>query len=500
MSATLTFSWSKPLSLASCTDCSFEYKYALSSVSLSGITPTPVSFGTLSVTIPGLVNGESYHYAVRTICGPVQSKWSYGTTVVCDTQPIDTPTPTPTATPTPTPTAVPGQTPTPTPTPTVVVQTPTPTPTPTEAVQTPTPTPTTGGCYQYVYGPAQAGCTIYWTTCLGVPQSTFVSVGEYYTVGCAQIGTLSGCGQFTQGVSCGSTSPTPTPTPTPTAASGECYTYQVDYSVSQSNYGIRYTAPGQSSQDYTFNQMIALDGGSYIEFNICSTVEPTLLDYTQGYAMGVGSINGVSRTGPNGSCSSTLDCGSMSQTPTPTPTTPSGGFVSETYGCVNGQCTQGVGNYATYAECCGQCAGCVDNGGCPTPDMLMMIEDGWIKAGNLNIGDMVYTQHETTNKWGNYRINSMSFEIQPILNVTIGNKTLKVSDSHKFLIENGEYVSINNINVGDKIQTIDGLKELVSKENIGNDEVIRFEIEDAHTYVVEGVISHNKAPIDQGLN
>lgn len=138
MSATLTFSWSKPTSLASCTDCSFEYKYALNATSLDGITPTPVSFGTLSVTIPGLVNGESYHYAVRTICGPVQSKWSYGTTVVCDTPPVDTPTPTPTAvvqTPTPTPTAV-VQTPTPTPTPTAVVQTPTPTPTPTAVPDT----------------------------------------------------------------------------------------------------------------------------------------------------------------------------------------------------------------------------------------------------------------------------------------------------------------------------------------------------------------------------
>jgi hypothetical protein len=115
MAATLTFSWSKPTSLTSCTDCSFEYKYALSSVSLTGVTPTqytgPWSGPTFSVTIPGLTNGASYNYAVRTICGPVQSKWSYGTTVVCDTPPIDTPTPTPTA----------------------VVQTPTPTPTPTAA-------------------------------------------------------------------------------------------------------------------------------------------------------------------------------------------------------------------------------------------------------------------------------------------------------------------------------------------------------------------------------
>ena len=294
MSATLTFSWSKPTSLASCTDCSFEYKYALEATSLDGLTPIPVSFGTLSVTIPGLVNGESYHYAVRTICGPVQSKWSYGTTVVCDTPPIDTPTPTPTPTPTvvpdtptPTPTVVPD---TPTPTPTVVPDTPTPTPTvvpdtnyefllcydpyetalatyvatytklinggftgepllsdtitisgspnidavyqyngtttasanvpvitainaydctgvpigtPTPTpTNTPTPTPTPGTCYEYVYGPAQSGCTIYWTNCSGTPQSTFVAVGQYHTVGCAQSGTLTGCGQFTQGSPC----------------------------------------------------------------------------------------------------------------------------------------------------------------------------------------------------------------------------------------------------------------------------------------------------------
>jgi hypothetical protein len=205
------------------------------------------------------------------------------------------------------------------------------------------------------------------------------------------------------------------------------------------------------------------------------------------------------------SWSVSIGCSSATSTPTPTPTSGGGGggggFVSQTYGCVNDQCTQGVGNYSTYAECCANCPGCSSGGGgCPTPDMLMMIDGGWIKAGDLNVGDMVYTQHELTKEWGNYRIDSMSFEIQPVLNVMIGDKKLKVSDSHKFLIENGEYVSISDINIGNTIQTIDGLKELISKENIGNNEVVRFEIEEAHTYVVEGMISHNKAPIDQGLN
>ena len=63
------------------------------------------------------------------------------------------------------------------------------------------------------------------------------------------------------------------------------------------------------------------------------------------------------------------------------------------------------------------------------------------------------------------------------------------------LTEFGEYSSIEDINLGDKLQTINGLEELISKENIGVGEVIKFEINDAHTYIVEGVISHNKQPV-----
>ena len=39
-----------------------------------------------------------------------------------------------------------------------------------------------------------------------------------------------------------------------------------------------------------------------------------------------------------------------------------GGQVSNTWGCVGGQCTQGVGNYATYNDCCNACPGCSSGG------------------------------------------------------------------------------------------------------------------------------------------
>ena len=255
MSATLTFSWSKPTSLTSCTDCSFEYKYALNATSLDGITPVSVPFGTLSVTIPGLVNGESYHYAVRTICGPVQSKWSYGTTVVCDTIPIDTPTPTPTAvpdTPTPTPTAVPD---TPTPTPTAVPDTPTPTPTAVPDTPTPTPTVVPDTNYEFLlcYDPYETALTTYVATYTklinggftGVPllsdtisisgSSNIDAVYQYNgtTTASANVPIITAINAY----DCTGnpiTPPTPTPTPTPVPPLAE---FSVSYGSNSSSSG-----------------------------------------------------------------------------------------------------------------------------------------------------------------------------------------------------------------------------------------------------------------------
>lgn len=168
--------------------------------------------------------------------------------------PGPTATPAPTMTPTPTGTSAPGATPNPTNT-----QTPTPTPTGTSApsaTMTPTPTGTLGGgaCYSYQYGPAMAGCTIYWKNCAGVQQSTFVAAGQYYSIDCAQSGTLSGCGPFTQGVSC---DPVPTNTMTPTPSSTPNF------------YGIRVNLQGasgtngnltiyQSSDNITFESALTL--------------------------------------------------------------------------------------------------------------------------------------------------------------------------------------------------------------------------------------------------
>jgi len=132
-------------------------------------------------------------------------------------------------------------------------------------------------------------------------------------------------------------------------------------------------------------------------------------------------------------------------------------------------------------------------GGCPVPSMLILTgEDSWIKAGELVKGTQIYTIHEHTGEWGYYAIESAEPIIQPVVRVKFGEHSVDVSESHKFLTVDEEYVRISDLAVGDLIETLDGLVEISSIESIGEAEVIKIEVEDAHTYVVERAISHNK--------
>ena len=131
-------------------------------------------------------------------------------------------------------------------------------------------------------------------------------------------------------------------------------------------------------------------------------------------------------------------------------------------------------------------------GGCPTPEMRILLADGnSIKAGDIKVGTKLCTVHEKTGEWGHYKVSYAGRMIQPILSVKIGGTSVKVSESHKFLTENNGYVTISDLNIGSVIRTVNGLSKLESKNRIGEGEVVKIEVEEAHTYVMEGIISHN---------
>jgi hypothetical protein len=132
-------------------------------------------------------------------------------------------------------------------------------------------------------------------------------------------------------------------------------------------------------------------------------------------------------------------------------------------------------------------------GGCPTPDMKIKISDKkYSIVDDLKEGQNIYTIHEKTKKIGYFKISKLEKIMQQIVKVSFGYDFVTVSDSHKFLTENDEYVSISDISVGVNLKTLTGYKKITEIVEIGFGTVIRIEVEDAHTYIINDLISHNK--------
>lgn len=145
------------------------------------------------------------------------------------------------------------------------------------------------------------------------------------------------------------------------------------------------------------------------------------------------------------------------------------------------------GGYGDLNQVCGQL--------CPTPDMPILIAPNtWVMAGDLKVGDYVYTKHEYTGEWGSYQVTIANPATNIISRTVIGGKTITVSTNHRFLTESMGFVPLSELWVGAKVQTIDGVMEIESIEEVGESTVIQIEVDQAHTYVIENVVSHNRKP------
>jgi hypothetical protein len=101
--------------------------------------------------------------------------------------------------------------------------------------------------------------------------------------------------------------PTPpaTPAPTPNVGSGKCYSFTLENSVDRNGYGVSYKPVGGSTVYNKFSELVE-DGNGVIY--VCSTVDPTQLQYSGPVYNSVGFIQGVTKSGPNANCNSNLDC------------------------------------------------------------------------------------------------------------------------------------------------------------------------------------------------
>ena len=134
---------------------------------------------------------------------------------------------------------------------------------------------------------------------------------------------------------------------------------------------------------------------------------------------------------------------------------------------------------------------------CPTPDMRITLANGLTKpAGEVEVGDVVYTAHEDTKVWGKHEVTHKSIKQDDIVRVEFDSVTITCSPSHKlFSPTRNDWVAVSDLVAGDEVQTDNGANaKWVSTEPQGTGDIVVLTVADAHTYVCEGILSHNKSP------
>lgn len=139
------------------------------------------------------------------------------------------------------------------------------------------------------------------------------------------------------------------------------------------------------------------------------------------------------------------------------------------------------------------------DGDCVDPKTHVLLADGSeVQAGSLKVGDVVHTLHEDTFEYGDFEVVYAETIQQPksIVKFTDGSE-ITTSLSHKFLLVNREWKRVDELKEGDAIETApnvnaEGFKVVASLEQIGTGDVVKLTIDQAHTYISDGLVSHNK--------
>ena len=130
---------------------------------------------------------------------------------------------------------------------------------------------------------------------------------------------------------------------------------------------------------------------------------------------------------------------------------------------------------------------------CPTPEMTILMSDGAsVPAGEVRPEMWVYTAHEHTGKWGSFKVVQASIHQAERLKIDTERGSISCSTSHKFKTYGG-WIEAKDIKVGSVISD----HRVIAVEPIGVGDVVSLTIDDAHTYICEGLLSHNKTPIEE---
>ena len=126
---------------------------------------------------------------------------------------------------------------------------------------------------------------------------------------------------------------------------------------------------------------------------------------------------------------------------------------------------------------------------CPDPNMHILMSDGTQKkAGDLKVGDLIKTNHEKTLELGEYKVEYVNIlENVEKIKLIFDESVIICSLTHKFYVDDS-WKEAKDMVIGDKVSG----KKLLSIENVEDGDVVHITVEDAHTYICEGLLSHNK--------
>jgi len=132
------------------------------------------------------------------------------------------------------------------------------------------------------------------------------------------------------------------------------------------------------------------------------------------------------------------------------------------------------------------------SGGCPAPWIKVTLADGGtIAAGDIKPGMKVFTQHEHTGVWGVHPVTAVGFgEDERWKVVTEDGREFIGTFNHRVKTDK-DWVEIRHLQPGDKIVQINGHAVVKSSQHFDYGKIVKITIDDAHTYLTEGFLSHN---------
>ena len=129
-------------------------------------------------------------------------------------------------------------------------------------------------------------------------------------------------------------------------------------------------------------------------------------------------------------------------------------------------------------------------GNCVDPETDITLESGHTKkAKDIRTGDVVRTKHENTMEMLSCIVTKAELiKDTKKLRITYSDRELVCSPGHRIYVDNkSEFIAADLLEIGD---TTTGY-EVLEIEEIVPGEVVDITVEKAHTYISNGILSHN---------